>query len=73
VSDKESGASGPLSVITTYNMPPQQQQIKSAANTQQLPTYSGAAPLYTQEQGWPQAQQPPPQQQQYGGIFLHKK
>jgi hypothetical protein len=65
VSDKESGGSGPLSVIHTYNMPHQQQQmIKSAINNQQLPAYSGAAPVYRQEPGWPQAQQ----QKQYGGI-----
>jgi hypothetical protein len=66
VSDKELEGSGKLSVIPTYNnMPHQQQQmIKSAINNQQLPAYSGAAPLYRQEPGWPQAQQ----QQQYGGI-----
>jgi hypothetical protein len=81
--NKESGGSGPLPVISTYNMHHQQQvnmnqqmpsQVNSAAvDNQQLSAYSGVAPLYRQQQGWPQAQQPPPslqQPQQYGGIHF---
>jgi hypothetical protein len=50
-------------------IPPQ--MINSAADNQQLPSYSGTATLYRQQQGWPQAQQPLPSlqhPQQYGGI-----
>jgi hypothetical protein len=47
-------------------------QVNSAAvDNQQLPEHSGAAPLYRQQQGWPQTKQPLPslqQPQQYSGI-----
>jgi hypothetical protein len=83
--NKESAGNGALPAISTYNnMHHQQQQVNmnqhvpsqvnsAAVGNQELPTYSGAAPLYRQQQGWPQAQQPPPflqQPQQYGGTHF---
>lgn len=74
--NKESGGNGPLPAISTYNnMHHQQQQVNMnqqmppqansvAVDNQQLPAHSGAAPLYRQQQGWPQAQQPLPSLQQ---------
>ncbi|XP_023720150.1 uncharacterized protein LOC111871348 isoform X3 [Cryptotermes secundus] len=74
--NKESGGNGPLPAISTYNkMHHQQQQVNmnqqmqsqvigAAVANQQLSAHSGAAPLYRQQQGWPQPQQP----QQYGGT-----
>lgn len=76
--NKESGGNGPLPVISAYNnMHHQQQQVNmnqqmpsqvnsAAVDNQQLSAHSGAAQLYRQQQGWPQAQQP----QQYGGIYF---
>jgi hypothetical protein len=82
--NKEAGGNAPLPVLSTYNVQHQQQQLNknqlvpaqvngAAVDNQEPPSYSGAAPLYRQQQGWPQAQQPPPslqQPQQYGGKYF---
>jgi hypothetical protein len=82
--NKESAGNGALPVIPTYNKIHHQEQVNvnqhvpsqvnsAAVGNQELPAYSGAAPLYRQQQGWPQAQQPQPfmqQPQQYGGTHV---